>query len=58
MRAFLLDAPNAPARRVQIARLRPVSDERYGDFEISRANAENWRRNLSKSHSGLGRVGT
>lgn len=42
----LLDAPATPARRIQVARLGPVSDERYGEFEISRENAENWQRNL------------
>ena len=43
----LLDAPGTPATRVQIAKVGPLSDSRYGDFEISAQSALNWGRNLS-----------
>lgn len=45
--SVLLDAPADLGTRVQIARLGPVSDPRYGDFEITEDNARNWQRNLS-----------
>jgi phage I-like protein len=50
--ALLLDAPGTPTRQIQIARLGPVSDERYGDFSITRANAKNWAKNLSRLPGG------
>jgi phage I-like protein len=43
----LLDAPGQPVSRIQVAKVGPVSDPRYGDFEISPENARNWARNLA-----------
>lgn len=44
----LLDAPAAPTSRIQIARLGSVTDKRYGEFDITANQVENWKRNLSK----------
>jgi hypothetical protein len=48
----LLDAPDTPTKRVQIARLGPVSDSRYGDFKIDEKNVRNWQKNLSSLPGG------
>ena len=47
MYQILLDSPDAPAKRIQIARLGPVKDKRYGDFAITADNVANWQKNLS-----------
>lgn len=48
----LLDAPAKPVSRFQIAKLGSFHDQRYGDFDITPENVENWRKNLSKLPGG------
>ena len=48
----LLDAPTEPVKRIQIAKLGSFNDPRYGEFDITRENVENWQRNLSKLPGG------
>lgn len=45
--AILLDAPTEATKRIQIARLGPVKDRRYGKFEITKDNVKNWKKNLA-----------
>lgn len=50
--AFLLDAPDAAAARLQIATLGDYEDGRYGSFAITRDDVDSWRNNLSKLPGG------
>jgi phage I-like protein len=48
----VLDAPDRPRSRIQIAQLGEFKDNRYGEFAIGREDVENWRANLSKLPGG------
>jgi phage I-like protein len=48
----VLDAPARPAKRIQIAQLGDFSDNRYGDFSITREDVESWKTNLSRLPGG------
>jgi hypothetical protein len=48
----LLDAPDRPVSRIQIAKLGDFDDARYGTFSITKENVANWQRNLSKLPGG------
>ena len=48
----ILDAPATAAKRIQIAKLGSYNDSRYGDFDITAANVDNWSKNLSKLPGG------
>jgi len=47
MYTVLLDSPDTPARKVQIAALGDYDDPRYGSFSITKDDVEDWKKNLS-----------
>jgi len=48
----LLDAPESPNARLQIATLGEFVDGRYGEFSITREDVECWQQNLEKLPGG------
>lgn len=52
MFTVLLDAPDTPLKRIQIAKLGDFKDNRYGEFSITTDNVANWQKNLSKLPGG------
>lgn len=48
----LLDSPNTPVSRVQVAELGDFSDPRYGDWSITADDVADWKKNLSSLPGG------
>jgi phage I-like protein len=44
---ILLDSPSKPSRPIQIAALGDYEDSRYGNFSITAADVDDWRKNMS-----------
>lgn len=47
MYSVLLDAPDQPVSRIQIAKLGEFDSSKYGQFSISRKDVKQWGKNLS-----------